>query len=133
MSVNCIHESFHEQVEKTPDAVCLVDVDINNSDSDNTQRQPKQLTYRQVQRRVITLANELRQAGAGKNAVVAIFMEPSVDYVIAMLAILSAGAGYVPLELAYPSKSTCYGIAWYKGEYQATKQTHNLFLPVTFP
>ena len=99
-SIKCIHESFHEQVEKTPDAVCLVNVE--NSGSNNASQQ-QQLTYRQVQRRVITLANELRQAGACKDLVVATYMEPSVDYVVAMLAILSAGAGYVPLELAYPS------------------------------
>lgn len=86
----CIHVSFHEQAEKTPQAVCLIQDDL-------------ELTYAQVQRRVILLAKELKEAGACANAVVAVFMEPSADYVISMLATLSAGAAYVPLELAYPT------------------------------
>jgi len=86
----CVHVSFHQQADKTPEAVCLIQDD-------------EELTYAQVQRRVILLAKELRDAGACANSVVAIFMEPCNYYVITMLAILTAGAAYVPLELAYPT------------------------------
>jgi non-ribosomal peptide synthetase component F len=85
----CVHESFHEQAAATPDAVCIVD---KNND---------EFTYAQVQRRVILLADELQKLGAREH-VVAIYLEPSPDFVVAMLAILTAGAAYVPLELAYP-------------------------------
>jgi len=86
----CIHVSFHQQVLKTPNAVCLV---YSNG---------HELTYEETQQRVLRLAKELKAVGAAANKVVAIFMEPSPDFVIAMLAILSAGAAYVPLELSYP-------------------------------
>lgn len=86
----CLHVSFHQQAAKTPDATALVYADGT------------EITYRETQQRVLRLAKELKAVGAKANAVVAIFMEPSPDYVVAMLAILSAGAGYTPLELNYP-------------------------------
>ena len=100
----CIHESFHAQVAQTPHAVCLIEDDNNaNNDDSSSSSSSNELTYAQVQRRILLLAAELRRAGAGRNKVVAIFMEPSADFVMACLAILSAGAAYVPLEMAYPT------------------------------
>ena len=103
--IKCVHESFHEQAVKTPNAVCLIDAPATAEEQQEGSTTDTFLSYKEVQRRVIRLANELRQAGTSskKNSVVAIFMEPSVDYVISMLAILTAGAAYVPLETAYPT------------------------------
>jgi len=107
-SCSCIHVSFHEQAAKTPHAVCLI-ADAAENDGSNDDQDPSSVaaavssyTYREVQVRVLQLAQELKKAGAETNKVVAIFMEPSADFVISMLAILSAGAAYVPLELSYP-------------------------------
>ena len=92
--VLCIHESFHRQAALTPQAPCLIDV---NSQPSIT------YTYQQVQAAVIRLAVQLRELGAGRDKIVAVYQEPSVDYVVTLWAILTAGAAYVPLELAYPT------------------------------
>jgi len=86
-----IHEAFHEQVRRTPDAAALVYPDGT------------EISYRETQRRVLRLALELHPIVGAANKVVAIFMEPSPDFVVSMLAVLSAGAAYVPLELSYPT------------------------------
>ena len=86
-----IHEAFHAQARRTPDAVCLVGP-------------TEELSYAQVQLKVLRLASELRALGARPNQTVAVFLEASVHSVVALLAILTAGAAYVPLELAYPTK-----------------------------
>ena len=44
-----------------------------------------------MQHRVLSLAKELRDAGCGKDKVVAIYMDPSPNYVVGMLAALTAG------------------------------------------
>jgi len=98
----CIHIAFHEQADRTPDAICIIDGAPKNGS-------PRHLTYAQAQHRVLALAAELRQlsdacgAGDGRaGGVAAIYMEPCPDYIVSMLAILTAGMAYLPLELAYP-------------------------------
>jgi amino acid adenylation domain-containing protein len=98
----CIHQSFHAQARLTPDAECLIR-SRHDGDSQELSSSSSSLTYSQVQRRVLSLASDLRAQGADVETVVATYMEPSVDYVIGLLAILSAGAAYVPMELAYPT------------------------------
>eukprot|EP00956_Cyclotella_meneghiniana_P020988 scaffold37679_cov76-Cyclotella_meneghiniana.AAC.2 len=87
-----IHQSFHTTALLTPDAPALIDGNTGAT-----------YTYKQVQHRVLSLAKELRDAGCGRDKVVAIYMDPSPNYVVGMLAALSAGGAYVPLELAYPT------------------------------
>lgn len=79
------HEAFHQQALKTPDAPAIRDVKRNTV-----------FTYAQVQKKVLVLAQELRSVGATIETVVATYMEPSADYLIGLLAILTAGAAYVP-------------------------------------
>lgn len=87
-----MHEAFHEQAELHPDATCLIYAETGET-----------LTYKETQHKVLQLAHELKtHYGATLESVVGIYMEPSVEQVIALLAILTAGAAYVPLELAYP-------------------------------
>jgi amino acid adenylation domain-containing protein/thioester reductase-like protein len=114
----CIHVSFHDQAAQTPDAVCLIEEDLT-------------FTYAEVQRRVILLAKELRDNGSCTNAVVAIFMEPCADYIISMLAVLTAGAAYVPLELAYPITMLQRVLHDATPVAVVTKQEQRALLPVT--
>ena len=86
MSLSCttepepIHQSFHTTALLTPDAPALIDGNTGAT-----------YTYKQVQHRVLSLAKELRDAGCGRDKVVAIYMDPSPNYVVGMLAALSAG------------------------------------------
>ena len=59
----CLHELFHRQAARTPDAIALV--------GDN-----EKLTYAQANERVLLLAEYLRHHGTGIDTPVGIFMEP---------------------------------------------------------
>src|SRR5690606_37867999 len=49
------------------------------------------------------LAHALRQRGIGRGALVGLCLDRSIDMVRAQLAVLKAGAAYVPLDPAYPA------------------------------
>ena len=74
---------------KTPDLAAVVDG-------------PTVYTYKQLSESVDILARYLHANGSGVGSYVGIYMERSAAYVVALLAILKAGASYFPIELAYP-------------------------------
>jgi amino acid adenylation domain-containing protein len=84
-----IHELVRKQIARTPKAVAVVDGEGS-------------LTYAALGRRVSSLAERLRDAGAGENAIVGICLEPSISQVVALLAILETGAAYLPLDPSHP-------------------------------
>lgn len=87
----CIQELFAAQVQRTPDATAVVCRD-------------DQLTYRELDRRAESLAQHLRGLGVGRDRLVGIAIERSIDMVVGLLAILKAGGAYVPLDPAYPAE-----------------------------
>ena len=91
----CVHELFEAQVERTPDAVALVD-------------EEQSLTYGELNARANRLAHYLRELGVRPDARVAICMERSVEMVVALLATLKAGGAYVPLDPGYPLERLAY-------------------------
>ncbi len=60
------------------------------------------LTYAALSDRAHRLAHRLARSGVGPEDRVALLMERSVDLVVAVLAVLKAGAAYVPLSATYP-------------------------------
>jgi amino acid adenylation domain-containing protein/thioester reductase-like protein len=81
----CLHELFDVQAAKTPSASAI-------------QLDSSRLTYRDLERRANQLANHLVKLGVGPEVLVAIYMERSLDVVVAILAVLKAGGAYVPLD-----------------------------------
>jgi len=77
------------QVERTPDAIAVVCGE-------------QKLTYRELNERANQLAEELRKFGAGPDQLVGLFVERSIGMVMALLAIVKAGAAYLPLDPLYP-------------------------------
>jgi amino acid adenylation domain-containing protein len=61
-----------------------------------------QLTYAELDARANTLARELVARGAGPERRVAVAVPRSVDLVVAMVAVVKAGAAYVPLDPGLP-------------------------------
>jgi amino acid adenylation domain-containing protein/non-ribosomal peptide synthase protein (TIGR01720 family) len=96
-----IHELFEARVRKTPDAVALVET--GGSVGENAA-----ITYEELNRQSNRLARRLRERGTGAGTVVAIMAERTAAMVVGMLAILKAGAAYLPLDPVYPTDRVRY-------------------------
>ncbi|MCQ4045263.1 amino acid adenylation domain-containing protein [Streptantibioticus rubrisoli] len=91
----CLHELIRQQARLTPDAPaarCGETV----------------LTYGQLERRANGLARSLAEHGAGPGRTVGICAQRSVDMVVAVVAVMTAGAAYVPLDPAYPAERLAF-------------------------
>ena len=86
---NPVHVQFEQWARRTPDAIALV----NEADS---------LSYAQLNTRANQLAHQLIGQGVRPGDRVATSLERSFSLVIAQLAILKAGAAYVPLDPHLP-------------------------------
>ncbi|WP_414676466.1 amino acid adenylation domain-containing protein, partial [Longimicrobium sp.] len=94
----CIHERFAGQAARTPGALAVV----AGEDA---------LTYRELDARATRLARRLVALGAGPEVRVGVCLERGVDAVVAILAVLKAGAAYLPLDPAYPADRLAYMLA----------------------
>ena len=83
------HQLFETQADRSPDATALMFGNI-------------QLTYREVNVRANRLARYLRARGVGPETRVAVCVERTLEYVVAILGISKAGGAYVPLDTMYP-------------------------------
>ena len=70
--------------------------------------QGESLTYAQLDRRVDTLACRLVRLGVRIGEPVALQLEPSLQTMIAMLAVLRAGASYLPIDASLPADRVRY-------------------------
>ncbi|OQS15695.1 hypothetical protein B0T36_06805 [Nocardia donostiensis] len=86
---------YRRCVAATPDAVALVSEDST-------------WTYREFDDRVNRLARYLIGQGVGPESVVALAIPRSPELVIAMYAVLTAGAAYLPLDLEHPAGRIAY-------------------------
>jgi amino acid adenylation domain-containing protein len=62
------------------------------------------VTYAELERESNALAAQLRNAGAGSERCVGIFLGRSAEFVVAALAILKTGAAYLPLDPSTPTE-----------------------------
>ena len=85
-----IPRAFEVQVEQTPDATALVFED-------------QELTYAQLNARANRAAMALQAAGVGRGVNVGLCLRRSTDLLVGALAILKAGAAYVPLDPDHPA------------------------------
>ena len=85
------HELFARQAARRPDAIALVD-------------EQGSLSYGQLERRANQLAWYLRAQGVGAETLVGVDAGHTVLQVLALLGILKAGGGYVPLDRSYPAE-----------------------------
>ncbi|KAL7905224.1 putative PKS-NRPS protein [Trichoderma velutinum] len=61
------------------------------------------LSYAQLLERVNAVSDALRRYGCKSGSYIAVLCEPSVDTIVAMLAILHIGSIYVPLDISLPT------------------------------
>jgi non-ribosomal peptide synthetase component F len=84
-----LHEFFEHQVRLQPDRPAI------ECDGET-------LTYSQLDQRANHMAASLQARGIGVGSLVAIYLEKSCGLFAAILGVLKAGAGYVPLDPAFP-------------------------------
>jgi amino acid adenylation domain-containing protein len=94
-SESCVHELFRAQAVKTPDSIAL-------------RYEAEHLTYAELDARSNRLAHLLRSRGVGYESVVAVLMERSLELVVSLLAVLKAGAAYLPLDLSSPRERLAF-------------------------
>ena len=85
----CLHQLFEEQVDRTPNAVAVIEDD-------------RELTYAMLDACANQLAQRLQALEVGPEARVAVCAERGVEMLIALLGTLKAGSAYVPLDPSYP-------------------------------
>ncbi|HEV2146425.1 MAG TPA: amino acid adenylation domain-containing protein, partial [Longimicrobiaceae bacterium] len=87
----CIPGLFAEQAARAPEAVAL-------------RFAGEDVSYAGLEERANRLSRHLRTHGVGLESRVGLCLERSAELVVAMLAVLKAGAAYVPLDPAYPAQ-----------------------------
>jgi amino acid adenylation domain-containing protein len=92
-----LHQRFEQQAAHTPNDIAAIFGEHS-------------LTFDALNRRANQLAHHLRAAGIGQEMRVGISMHRSFEMLVAILGVLKAGAGYVPLDPAVPAERLHYMI-----------------------
>jgi amino acid adenylation domain-containing protein/non-ribosomal peptide synthase protein (TIGR01720 family) len=92
---NRLHVLFEEQAARTPADVAVIFAD-------------QSLTYAQLNARANRLAHRLQEMNVGREVLVGICVERSLEMVVGLLGILKAGGAYVPLDPKYPRERLAY-------------------------
>ncbi|MGY2377744.1 amino acid adenylation domain-containing protein [Pseudomonas sp. SDO524_S393] len=90
-----LHGAFEVQAERQPHAIAVVQDD-------------QTLTYQQLNQRANQLAHHLLELGVQPDDRVAICCRRGPQMLVGLLGILKAGAGYVPIDPAYPAERIAY-------------------------
>ncbi|MBH5320328.1 amino acid adenylation domain-containing protein [Paenibacillus sp. GSMTC-2017] len=86
---------FEDQVEQKPDDVAIVHERV-------------QWTYRQLNEQANRLARYLKQKGIAHESIVGLWMQHSIEAVVAILAVMKADGTYLPIDPAYPDERIRY-------------------------
>ena len=87
----CVHEWFEQQARQTPKAIAC-------------RFEGERLTYRELNEKANQLAHDLVERGARAGERIGVYLERSLDLLIALLAVQKTGAAYVPVDPGYPSE-----------------------------
>jgi amino acid adenylation domain-containing protein len=90
-----LSQLFSDQVRINPAKVALIAGE-------------EKFSYQQLDRRANQLASFLLNQGVGPEALVGVLLDRKPEMLIAVLAVLKAGAAYVPLDPAYPAERIGY-------------------------
>ncbi|MBN5130867.1 amino acid adenylation domain-containing protein, partial [Stenotrophomonas maltophilia] len=94
-AVSFIHTLFESRAAQCPEAVAL-------------RYGTGQMRYQELNALANRLAHHLRGLGIGVGDRVAVSLPRGPDFILAVLAVLKAGAAYVPLDPSYPAERLVY-------------------------
>ena len=100
---------FEQQVEKTPDNIALV-------------FEKQTMTYKTLNEKANSLAHYLREKGVKNNTIVGIMVNRSFEMMIAILAVLKSGGGYIPIAPDYPDERIEYMLSNSKADILLTEK-----------
>ncbi|WP_406643191.1 amino acid adenylation domain-containing protein [Amycolatopsis sp. WGS_07] len=86
-----LHDGFAAALARDPDAVAV-------------QAWTSSVSYAELDARAEAIATALAAVGAGPESVVGVCVPRSVESIAAVLGVLRAGAGFVPLDAGYPAE-----------------------------
>jgi amino acid adenylation domain-containing protein/non-ribosomal peptide synthase protein (TIGR01720 family) len=92
---------FERQAARTPGNTAVVMPRLFSQSGQETLHS-KSMQYKELNRKADQLALLLRAKGAGRGSLVGISLAPSFELIAGILAILKAGAGYLPIDYDYP-------------------------------
>ncbi|MEU6277481.1 amino acid adenylation domain-containing protein [Streptomyces populi] len=92
-----IHEDFARVARTRPDATALV--------AGGTR-----LTYRELDERAEASAAALRARGIAPGDLVGVCLERDADLIVTLLAVLKAGAAYLPMDVGHPAERLRYTV-----------------------
>jgi amino acid adenylation domain-containing protein len=92
-----IHELFEQQARAVPKKCALRQAVFREEKTVEVT-----ISYEDLDGRSNQLAWHLLKLGVSKESFVAVYLDRSIDSIVAILAILKAGGAYVPLDPAYP-------------------------------
>ncbi|WP_459205646.1 amino acid adenylation domain-containing protein [Pseudomonas sp. MLB6B] len=90
-----IHRRIEAQAQARPDAIAA-------------QHEGQTLSYGELNRRANHLARRLLDLGAGPDERVAVVAQRGLDTLVGLLAVLKAGAAYVPIDPSHPPERLAY-------------------------
>ncbi len=93
-----VHHFFEKQVDRRPEKIAVW-------------FEGHSVTYRELRVRVNRLARALRSLGVKRDAPVGVCLHRSLDLVVALLAVHTAGGGYLPLDPSYPRERLSFMLA----------------------
>src|SRR5215469_13237862 len=116
----CIHEVFEAQARKTPAAIAL-------------SFQQQAMTYSELDEQANQLAQFLVTQNIKAETPVALYLERTPRMVVAILAVLKAGATYVPIDLAYPPDRLAFMLEDTRAPILITEESLRCKLPAKVP
>ncbi len=93
-----VHRAFEDQAARAPERTAIVFPALDDPARD------ERVSYGALERRANRLAHHLAARGVRPGALVGLCLERSPALLVAQLAILKAGAAYVPLDPAWPAE-----------------------------
>ena len=93
-----IHEIFESQAQISPNKTAI-------------KSQYEELTYKELDEVTNKLANFLIEKGVKKGDVVGLYLQRGTEIIISLLAILKAGATYLPLDSDFPLDRVTYNLS----------------------